>query len=62
MAELLVQAAERRLTLRQVLGRDGRIASLMSLGDLERIFTPESRFAVDDPAIDRLLALWEESR
>ena len=62
VAELLVQAAERRLTLRQVLGRDGRIASLMSLGDLERIFTPESRFVIDDPAIDRLLALWEESR
>ena len=62
VAEMLALAAERRMTLRQVLGRDGRIASLMSLGDLERIFTPESRFAVDDPAIDRLLALWEESR
>ena len=60
LEELL--AAERRMTLRQVLGRDGRIASLMSLGDLDRIFMPETRFAIDDPALDRLLALWDESR
>lgn len=62
VAEMLTQAATRRLTLRQVLGRDGRIASLMSLGDLERIFHQESRFAADDPVIDRLLSLWDESR
>jgi 3-carboxy-cis,cis-muconate cycloisomerase len=62
VAELLATAAERRMTLRQALGRDSRISALMSLGDVERIFTPEAQFAASDPMIDRLLELWRDSR
>lgn len=62
VAELLATAAERRMTLRQALGRDSRISAVMNLGDLERLFAPEARFDAHDPMIDRLLETWRDSR
>lgn len=60
--ELVAHASERKLSLRQVLGRDTRISALMNLGELERLFDPATQFIAADPMIDQLLAGWRSSR
>ena len=61
-SELCETALAKGMSLRQVLGRDARISAVMNLGDLERLFDPESQLGVSGPMIDQVLAAWRSSR
>ncbi len=62
VSELCETALAKGMSLRQVLGRDARISAVMNLGDLERLFDPESQLGVSGPMIDQVLAAWRSSR
>jgi 3-carboxy-cis,cis-muconate cycloisomerase len=62
VSELCETALAKDMSLRQVLGRDSRISAVMNLGDLERLFDPESQRGASGPMIDQVLAAWRSSR
>lgn len=62
VSELCETALAKGLSLRQVLGRDTRISAVMNLGDLERLFDPESQLGATEPMIGNILAAWRASR
>jgi 3-carboxy-cis,cis-muconate cycloisomerase len=62
VSELCETALAKGMSLRQVLGRDTRISAVMNLGDLERLFDPESQLGATAPMIDQVLAAWRSSR
>ena len=62
VSELCESALAKGMSLRQVLGRDTRISAVMNLGDLERLFDPQSQLGATGPMIGQVLAAWRSSR
>lgn len=60
--EIRETARQNNWTLRQALGRDARISSVMNLSDLERLFDPASNPGTSWPMINRVLEIWRSGR
>jgi hypothetical protein len=62
MAELLESAHKNGLSLRQALGRDARISSVMNLGDLERLFDPAGNPGATGTMVSQIVEAWRSGR
>ena len=62
MAELLESAHKNGLSLRQALGRDARISSVMNLGDLERLFDPAGNPGATGTMVRQIVEAWRSGR
>ncbi len=62
MAELLESAHKNGLSLRQALGRDARISSVMNLSDLERLFDPAGNPGATGTMVSQIVEAWRSGR
>ena len=62
IAELHETARENGWSLRQALGRDARISSVMNLGDLERLFDPAGNPGASGLMVSHIVEAWRSGR
>ncbi|MDO4636335.1 MAG: lyase family protein [Lautropia sp.] len=62
VAELHATAREKGWSLRQAVGRDPRISSVMNLGDLERLFDPGGNPGVTGAWVSQIVDAWRSGR
>ena len=62
VTEILETAQAKGWSLRQALGRDARISSVMNLGDLERLFDPAGNPGATWLMISQIVDAWRSGR
>lgn len=62
ITELHETARSNGLSLRQALGRDARISSVMNLGDLERLFDPAGNPGASGLMVSHIVETWRSGR